>query len=229
MRPPDLPLHCGFRLEFSTLILAPQRNKTMDRPPRPGLWATQHAASCDIQRLLVFPHSNCRCVHRMLSLTNPNLTRDLTLIQIYRTFVIWNRNWLIILLPTVLFVANSGERFWHSLRHPDILASSDMLRVSGSSIWLTLALSTVNTAERQDITVKILTVVDLFLSLTLCTNVICTGQLFVSAIPRQIAQFIWIARPHLIPYLVYSSPGCTDNGLERSTHSEGCLYYHRIW
>ncbi|KAJ7021564.1 hypothetical protein C8F04DRAFT_1273529 [Mycena alexandri] len=68
---------------------------------------------------------------------------------IYRTFVIWNRNWLIILLPVILFVANSG-----------------------SSIWLTVALSTVNTATRDNITVKPL---NLFLSLTLCTNVICTG------------------------------------------------------
>ncbi|KAJ7740306.1 hypothetical protein B0H16DRAFT_1757990 [Mycena metata] len=68
---------------------------------------------------------------------------------IYRTFVIWNRNLLIILLPAMLSVANSG-----------------------SSIWLTVTLSTVNTATMDNITVKPL---DLFLSLTLCTNVICTG------------------------------------------------------
>ncbi|KAJ7471621.1 hypothetical protein B0H11DRAFT_2196090 [Mycena galericulata] len=68
---------------------------------------------------------------------------------IYRTFVIWNRNGLIILLPAMLFVANAG-----------------------SSIWLTVVLPTLNTDARLHITVEPL---DLFLSLTLCTNVICTG------------------------------------------------------
>ncbi|KAJ7311714.1 hypothetical protein DFH08DRAFT_973804 [Mycena albidolilacea] len=55
---------------------------------------------------------------------------------IFRTFVVWNRNWLVIILPAFLCIANLGP-----------------------AIWGNIVLKSLN----------------LFLSLTLCTNIICTG------------------------------------------------------
>ncbi|KAJ6506982.1 hypothetical protein C8R45DRAFT_1090631 [Mycena sanguinolenta] len=103
---------------------------------------------------------------------------------IYRTFVIWNRNWPIILLPAMLFVANCG-----------------------SSIWLTVTLSTVNTDTRDYIAIKPL---DLFLSLTLCTNVICTGLISfrIWYIHRLIAQIIVpseVRTPEVVSIIIESA------------------------
>ncbi|KAJ7234883.1 hypothetical protein B0H12DRAFT_1238933 [Mycena haematopus] len=70
---------------------------------------------------------------------------------IYRTFHVWHRNWLVIILPVVLFLANLG-----------------------SSIWGMIALSTVELSPTiwSNVVFKSL---NLFISLTLCTNIICTA------------------------------------------------------
>jgi len=71
---------------------------------------------------------------------------------IFRTFIVWNRNWLIIIVPVILCFANLGSSIWVSIA----LAKLD---TEGPAIWGNIVFKSLN----------------LFLSLTLCTNVICTG------------------------------------------------------
>ncbi|KAJ6472478.1 hypothetical protein C8R45DRAFT_1077990 [Mycena sanguinolenta] len=72
---------------------------------------------------------------------------------IFRTFIIWNRNWSIIILPAVLCLANLGSSFWV------IIALADLNKGLSPSVWHNVVYKSIN----------------LFLSLTLCTNVICTA------------------------------------------------------
>ncbi|KAF7352149.1 hypothetical protein MVEN_01178100 [Mycena venus] len=71
---------------------------------------------------------------------------------IFRTFIVWNRSWLVILVPMVLCLANLGPSIWVSIA----LAKLD---TEGPAIWGNIVFKSLN----------------LFLSLTLCTNIICTG------------------------------------------------------
>ncbi|KAF8170518.1 hypothetical protein K438DRAFT_1982665 [Mycena galopus ATCC 62051] len=71
---------------------------------------------------------------------------------IFRMFHIYNRNWWIIVLPTTLCIANLGSSVWVTL-------ALSKLDTEGPSIWGNIVFKSLN----------------LFLSLSLCTNVICTG------------------------------------------------------
>ncbi|KAJ7796587.1 hypothetical protein B0H14DRAFT_2914049 [Mycena olivaceomarginata] len=88
--------------------------------------------------------------------------------MIFRTFLIWNRNWLIVIPPTVLCFANLGSSIWASIA----LAKFEM----EDSVWGNRALKSMN----------------LFLSLTLCTNIICTG-LIAFRILRIHHQIGWVS------------------------------------
>ncbi|KAF8181719.1 hypothetical protein K438DRAFT_1767799 [Mycena galopus ATCC 62051] len=71
---------------------------------------------------------------------------------IFRTFHVYSRNWWIIIIPTALCIANLGSSVWVTL-------SLSKLDTEGPSIWGNIVFKSLN----------------LFLSLSLCTNVICTG------------------------------------------------------
>ncbi|KAF8181744.1 hypothetical protein K438DRAFT_1976037 [Mycena galopus ATCC 62051] len=83
---------------------------------------------------------------------------------IFRTFHVYNRNWWIIIIPTALCIANLG-----------------------SSIWVTLSLSKFDTEGLSNVVFKSL---NLFLALSICTNVICTGLISfrILNIHRQISE-----------------------------------------
>ncbi|KAJ7024952.1 hypothetical protein C8F04DRAFT_1269697 [Mycena alexandri] len=72
--------------------------------------------------------------------------------QIFRTFVVWNGNWRIILFPMILCVVGLGSSIWN------IIA---LTRVGGlgAGIWGNIAWEAVNT----------------FLSVSLAINVLCTA------------------------------------------------------
>ncbi|KAJ6456503.1 hypothetical protein C8R45DRAFT_1034706 [Mycena sanguinolenta] len=69
---------------------------------------------------------------------------------IFRTFHVWNRNWFVIILPVFLFFANLGSSVWLMVA----LANSEL----GPAFWASIVLESLN----------------LFLSLTLSTNIVCT-------------------------------------------------------
>ncbi|KAJ7751439.1 hypothetical protein B0H16DRAFT_832027 [Mycena metata] len=71
---------------------------------------------------------------------------------IFRTFVVWNGNWWIILLPTILCVVGLGSSIWNVIA---------LTRVGGlgAGIWGNIAWEAVNT----------------FLSASLAINVLCTA------------------------------------------------------
>ncbi|KAJ6542890.1 hypothetical protein B0H19DRAFT_1076920 [Mycena capillaripes] len=71
---------------------------------------------------------------------------------IFRTFVVWNRNWVVIILPTLLCVANLG-----------------------SSIWLDVSLLQFNSDNESVFQNNVVKSTNAFIALTLCTNLICTG------------------------------------------------------
>ncbi|KAJ6542889.1 hypothetical protein B0H19DRAFT_1076919 [Mycena capillaripes] len=71
---------------------------------------------------------------------------------IFRTFVVWNRNWVVIILPTLLCVANLG-----------------------SSIWLDVSLLEFNPDNESVFQNNVVKSTNAFIALTLCTNLICTG------------------------------------------------------
>ncbi|KAJ6550151.1 hypothetical protein B0H19DRAFT_1265012 [Mycena capillaripes] len=71
---------------------------------------------------------------------------------IFRTFVVWNRNWFVIILPTLLCVANFG-----------------------SSIWLIISLLQFNPDGESVFQNNVVNSTNAFIALTLCTNLICTA------------------------------------------------------
>ncbi|KAF8138049.1 hypothetical protein K438DRAFT_1881014, partial [Mycena galopus ATCC 62051] len=89
--------------------------------------------------------------------------------MIFRTFHVWNRSYLIIITPTMLCVANLGSSIWVTIA----LAKLD---TEGPAIWGNIVFKSLN----------------LFLSLTLCTNIICTG-LISFRILRIHRQLRWIS------------------------------------
>ncbi|KAF7342909.1 hypothetical protein MSAN_02007300 [Mycena sanguinolenta] len=89
---------------------------------------------------------------------------------IFRTFIVWNRNWHIIILPSILCLANFGSCFWV------IIALSDLNMGLNPSVWHNVVYKSIN----------------LFLSLTLCTNVICTA-LIAFRILRIHRQLRWMS------------------------------------
>ncbi|KAJ7770070.1 hypothetical protein B0H16DRAFT_1517176 [Mycena metata] len=70
---------------------------------------------------------------------------------IFRTFVVWNENWWIILFPTILCVVGLGSSIWN------VIALTKVGAYAG--IWGNTAWAAVNT----------------FLSVSMATNVICTA------------------------------------------------------
>ncbi|KAF8170522.1 hypothetical protein K438DRAFT_1982668 [Mycena galopus ATCC 62051] len=86
---------------------------------------------------------------------------------IFRTFHVYSRNWWIIIIPTALCIANLGSSVWVTL-------SLSKLDTEGPSIWGTIVFKSLN----------------LFLSLSLCTNVIYTGLISfrILNIHRQISE-----------------------------------------
>ncbi|KAJ7749370.1 hypothetical protein B0H16DRAFT_1551214 [Mycena metata] len=73
---------------------------------------------------------------------------------IFRTYVVWNGSWPIIALPLIRGLANLGSSFW-------VTVALVQLNTDGPAIWGNIAWKSLNT----------------FLSLSLATNVICTGAL----------------------------------------------------
>ncbi|KAJ7044407.1 hypothetical protein C8F04DRAFT_1070323 [Mycena alexandri] len=71
---------------------------------------------------------------------------------VFRTFVVWNRNWLVIILPTVICVANLGT--W---------------------IWLSLVLHRFTPDEDSVFQRNVTASTNAFIALTLSTNLLCTG------------------------------------------------------
>ncbi|KAJ7164440.1 hypothetical protein C8R46DRAFT_312340 [Mycena filopes] len=71
---------------------------------------------------------------------------------IFRTFIVWNGNWLIVVLPILLCAANLASSFWVTIA----LARLD---TDGPEIWGNIVWKSLNT----------------FLSLSLATNIICTA------------------------------------------------------
>ncbi|KAJ7021880.1 hypothetical protein C8F04DRAFT_1139644 [Mycena alexandri] len=71
---------------------------------------------------------------------------------IFRTFVVWNGSWPIIVLPVILCLANLGSSFW-------VTIALARLNTDGPEIWGNIVWKSLNT----------------FLSLSLATNIICTA------------------------------------------------------
>ncbi|KAJ7764699.1 hypothetical protein B0H16DRAFT_1525416 [Mycena metata] len=71
---------------------------------------------------------------------------------IFRTYVVWNGSWPIIVLPLILGLANLGSSFW-------VTVALVQLNTDGPEIWGNIVWKSLNT----------------FLSLSLATNVICTA------------------------------------------------------
>ncbi|KAJ7106764.1 hypothetical protein C8R44DRAFT_805775 [Mycena epipterygia] len=69
---------------------------------------------------------------------------------IFRTFTVWNRNWFVIILPSLLFLGNVG-----------------------SAIWAIVALITYNPMIETPFFVA--HPVNAFIALSLCTNLLCTA------------------------------------------------------
>ncbi|KAJ7259993.1 hypothetical protein B0H12DRAFT_407075 [Mycena haematopus] len=76
---------------------------------------------------------------------------------IFRTFLVWNRNWLVIVPPIILCLANLGSSIWI------IIALANLDMGLGPTVWGNVVYKSLN----------------LFLSLTLCTNVMCTALISV--------------------------------------------------
>ncbi|KAF7376696.1 hypothetical protein MSAN_00086600 [Mycena sanguinolenta] len=70
---------------------------------------------------------------------------------IFRTYIVWERNWLVIIIPVLLCLANLGSSIWLMTALADLKFSP--------TVWESIAYKSMN----------------LFLVLTLCTNIICTA------------------------------------------------------
>ncbi|KAJ7112373.1 hypothetical protein C8R44DRAFT_882734 [Mycena epipterygia] len=92
---------------------------------------------------------NVRCIIALdntgLDFGPPNTT-----LGIFRTFIVWNRNWFVIILPSMLFVGNVGTATWL------IVAFIKYDPTTKSIFFLTQPITS-------------------FLALSLCTNLLCTG------------------------------------------------------
>ncbi|KAJ7084947.1 hypothetical protein C8R44DRAFT_894055 [Mycena epipterygia] len=71
---------------------------------------------------------------------------------VFRTFIVWNRNWAVIVIPLILLLANFGSSIW-------LLICLRKLQTVDPAFWGNISFKSLNT----------------FLALTLCTNLICTG------------------------------------------------------
>ncbi|KAJ7435903.1 hypothetical protein B0H11DRAFT_2112144 [Mycena galericulata] len=71
---------------------------------------------------------------------------------IFRTFIVWNRNWFAIIIPSLLYVANFG-----------------------SSIWLIISLKDFDPAGESVFQHMLIKSTNVFISLSLATNLLCTG------------------------------------------------------
>ncbi|KAJ7176264.1 hypothetical protein C8R43DRAFT_975314 [Mycena crocata] len=71
---------------------------------------------------------------------------------IFRTYVIWNHNWLVIIIPTLVCLADFA-----------------------SSIWVIVALAQFDPTKQSVFQNIVITSMNTFLALTLVTNLICTG------------------------------------------------------
>ncbi|KAJ7928869.1 hypothetical protein B0H13DRAFT_967858 [Mycena leptocephala] len=85
---------------------------------------------------------------------------------IFRAFIVWNRNWLVIVFPSILCLANFGVGAWLVIL---------LVRLGDQLIW--------NTA--------IIQVLGTFIAITMATNVICTG-LIAFRILRVHHQLAWM-------------------------------------
>ncbi|KAJ6456428.1 hypothetical protein C8R45DRAFT_1034453 [Mycena sanguinolenta] len=99
-----------------------------------------------------------------IGIGNPNSTLDLITnacwffltpfadaFIIFRTFYVWERNWLVIIIPVLLCLANLGSSIW-------LMTALANLELS-PAVWGNIVFKSLN----------------LFLALTLCTNIICTA------------------------------------------------------
>ncbi|KAJ7215531.1 hypothetical protein GGX14DRAFT_562740 [Mycena pura] len=70
--------------------------------------------------------------------------------QVFRTFVVWAKNWLVIIIPSLLFLANLVIAVFAMISY--VVLDSANATIWNSVDWL-----------------------NAFIALTLCTNTICTG------------------------------------------------------
>ncbi|KAJ6616753.1 hypothetical protein B0H10DRAFT_2036190 [Mycena sp. CBHHK59/15] len=71
---------------------------------------------------------------------------------IFRTFIVWQRNWFVIILPSMVCLANFGSSIW-------VIVALIEFDPEGGSVFENIVIKSMNS----------------FISLTLCTNLICTG------------------------------------------------------
>ncbi|KAJ7479333.1 hypothetical protein B0H11DRAFT_2233764 [Mycena galericulata] len=74
---------------------------------------------------------------------------------IFRTFIVWNRNWFAIIIPSLLYVANFG-----------------------SSIWLIVSLKDFDPAGESVFQHMLIKSTNVFISLSLATNLLCTATMY---------------------------------------------------
>ncbi|KAF7376691.1 Ras-domain-containing protein [Mycena sanguinolenta] len=70
---------------------------------------------------------------------------------IFRTYYVWDRNWLVVIIPVLLCLANLGSSIW-------LMTALAHLELS-PAVWGNIVFKSLN----------------LFLAVTLCTNIICTA------------------------------------------------------
>ncbi|KAF8147973.1 hypothetical protein K438DRAFT_1989417 [Mycena galopus ATCC 62051] len=88
----------------------------------------------------------------MIELDYALLTAIADAFIVFRTFVIWNKNWVVIALPAILYLAGCG--------------------VSIYSLVVLEGLGPEGNATGKNV----INPGDIFLILTLCTNILCTGE-----------------------------------------------------
>ena len=93
--------------------------------------------------------------------------------QVYRTFVIWNKNRLLIVVPSLLVIGDVGESIVR-LRSAQLFETNTS--VSALGVWSCWAVFRLNGTE-SDLWSTIAHVATRnFLVVTLCVNLLCAGK-----------------------------------------------------